>query len=110
MFAVIYRGYIPPENEEEYKKLWKVIATYFIEKRGAIGSRLHKAYNGDFLAYSCWPDKETRDKSWPGEDAPNEILPQEIREAIIQIRSLSPYPFEEIPLDVLEDKLFANKY
>ncbi|MBN9226716.1 MULTISPECIES: hypothetical protein [Legionella] len=108
MFAVIYRGYIPSENEEEYKKLWKVIASYFIENRGAMGSRLHKTHDGAFLAYSCWPDKKTRDESWPGEDAPNEILPAEIKEAIIQIRSLSAQPFEEIHLDVLEDRLFTK--
>lgn len=104
MFAVIYRGYISAENEEEYKQLWKIIASYFIEKRGALGSRLHKTKSGEFLAYSCWPDKKTRDYSWPGDDAPNEILPKEIKHAIVKIKTLSIEPFEEIPLDVLEDK------
>ena len=105
MFAVIYRGFIAEENEEEYRQLWSLIAGYFIEVRGAQGSRLHKTKSGEMLAYSCWPDKETRDVSWPGDNAPNEILPEVIKQAIIKIKTLSTEPFEEIQMDVLEDKL-----
>ena len=36
-------------------------------------------------------------------------MTQEIKDAIIRIRTLSPEPFEEIPMDVLEDKL-ASKH
>ena len=106
MFSVIYRGYIPDENEEEYRQLWSLIAGYFIESRGAYGSRLHKTKNGEMLAYSCWPDKETRAASWPGDDAPNEGLPETIKQAIIKIKTFTIEPFEEIQMDVLEDKLF----
>lgn len=42
MFAVIYRGYVKPNKEKEYRQLWHQIATYFVEKRGALGSCLHK--------------------------------------------------------------------
>lgn len=104
MFAVIYQGKIPVENEREYRRLWTMIADYFIAQRGALGSRLHKTVDGEYLAYSCWPDKETRDQSWPGEDAPNDILPLEIKEAIVHIRKLSNEPFKEICMDVLENK------
>ncbi len=37
MFAVIYRSYIRLEFEDEYRKLWNTIASYFIQHRGAIG-------------------------------------------------------------------------
>lgn len=46
MFAVIYRAYIKSGYEAEYQKLWRKIATYFVEKRGALGSCLHKTNEG----------------------------------------------------------------
>lgn len=104
MFVVIYRGFVPLQNEAEYRRLWCLIADYFIENRGAIGSRLHKTKNDEMLAYSCWPDKKTRDASWPGEDAPNEVLPEKIKQAIMKIKTLSSASFEEIQMTLLEDK------
>ena len=65
MFAVIYRGYVKPEHEKQYQEYWKAIATYFVKERGALGSTLHKTEEGMWVAYSKWPDKETRDISWP---------------------------------------------
>ena len=42
MFAVIYRGYVKPNRESEYRKAWNRVARYFIERRGAIGSCLQR--------------------------------------------------------------------
>lgn len=105
MVAVIYRGRIPSEHEAEYRELWQRIAAYFITHRGALGSRLHRTADGEFLAYSCWPDKATRDASWPGDDAPNDLLPDEIKATIVRLKSLASEPFEETIMEVLEDKL-----
>jgi hypothetical protein len=67
--------------------LWHQIATYFVEHRGALGSCLHKTTDGLWLAYSRWPDKETRDNSWPCEgEKPNEDLPGEIKQAMKSIK------------------------
>jgi len=107
MFAVIYRFYILPGKEEEYQRLWHAIATYFVEKRGALGSTLHKAEEGLWIAYSRWPDKATRDRSWPGEDAPSEELPDSVRQAIIKTKSCVDQnkKLPEICMDVVEDLL-----
>ena len=70
MFAVIYRGYLKSECDDKYKKAWRTVASYFVEYRGALGSCLHKTIDGMWVAYSRWPDKATRDASWPGENAP----------------------------------------
>jgi len=86
MFAVIYRGYVNEKMESLYLKCWHQIATYFVDKRGALGSSLHKTEEGYWLAYSRWPDKATRDASWPGDDAPSDELPDEIRQAIVDIQ------------------------
>lgn len=110
MFAVIYRSYIKPELENEYQKLWKQIAEYFIERRGAIGSCLHKTEDGIWLAYSRWPDKAIRDASWPGENAPSETLPNEIREAIVKIKECGDpdRKLPEICMEVVDDLLLTQ--
>lgn len=107
MFAVIYRGYVKLGREEDYKKLWHMIASYFIKHRGAIGSCLHKAEDGSWVAYSRWPDKAARDSSWPGENAPAQDLPQEIQEAIAAIKDCidSSRKFPELCLEIIDDLL-----
>src|ERR1700674_3741273 len=105
MFAVIYRGYIIAGLEEEYQELWSKIARYFVEHRGAIGSCLHRTSDGLWVAYSRWPDKATRDASWPGDHAPSEELPEDIRRAVLEIKNCIDKEriLPEICLEVVED-------
>ena len=107
MFAVIYRSWVFPDKEDEYKNLWQQIATYFVSERGAIGACLHKTNEGYYLAYSRWPDRATRDASWPGDKDPFELLPTNIAQIITDIRSYidTSKPFPEITMDVACDLL-----
>lgn len=109
MFAVIYRGFVKPEYEKEYQQYWHTIATYFVEYRGALGSCLHKTSEGMWLAYSRWPDKATRNASWPGDDAPSSELPDHIRQAIIGLKNCRDKERElpEITMDVVDDLLLS---
>lgn len=110
MFAVIYRFILKPEQESFYREQWNKVANYFIESRGALGSSLHKGEHNLWLAYSRWPDKATRDAAWPGDNAPSDILPLDIREAIQQMQAIKKDnqdlpQYDEICLEVIEDKL-----
>lgn len=87
MFAVIYQGYIKDGMEEQYKTAWQEVANYFVERRGSLGSRLHRTKENLWVAYSCWPDKNTRDNSWPGDNAPSSELPDSIRQGIVTIKN-----------------------
>jgi hypothetical protein len=112
MFAVIYKGFLFPGAEEEYKKLWHQLATYFIECRGALGSCLHKTIEGEWIAYSRWPDKDTRDASWPKEgEAPSQSLSPEIQEIIQAIKKCidKDKPFEEICMEIVDDLLLRKE-
>ncbi|MEN8236762.1 MAG: hypothetical protein ABFQ95_04375 [Pseudomonadota bacterium] len=106
-FAVIYQGFIKEGSEDTYKACWNKIAQYFIASRGAIGSCLHKVEDGSWLAYSRWPDKETRDQSWPGEDEIAQSLPDEIVEAIKGLKACIDHskPFTETCMQLVEDYL-----
>jgi hypothetical protein len=105
MFAVIYQAYIKLGRESEYKNAWNTIATYFIEKRGALGSCLHKTDSGLWVAYSRWPDQTARDASWPKEDAISTELPQAIRESIVVLKDCIEKQFPEIAMEIVDDLL-----
>lgn len=107
MFAVIYRGYIKPGLESEYREAWNMVAKHFIEQRGAIGSCLHRTSEGMWLAYSRWLDKKTRDASWPGGNAPSNELPSEVRNAILTIKECldQDRKLPDICMEVAEDLL-----
>ena len=110
MFAVIYRFKLKPHQEADYQKYWHKIASFFVESRGAIGSSLHKGDDNLWVAYSRWPDKVTRDRSWPGENAPSTELPDDIRETIRKIQEIKAKnqdleQYDEICLEVVEDLL-----
>lgn len=106
VFAVIYRAHILPEKEAEYVRHWKLIASYFVAQRGALGSTLHKTDEGMWVAYSKWPDKATRDASWPKEqEKASSALPTPIRDAIEGLRRcLNPdRTFPEICMELVEE-------
>jgi len=81
MFAVIYRTYVPSNVVQEYRKHWKTIAEYFVKARGALGSTLHQSEEGYFVAYSRWPDKATRDTSWPVHAKNRDEFPETVIQA-----------------------------
>jgi hypothetical protein len=107
MFAVIYQGYIKDGRELEYQEAWDQVARYFIEKRGALGSCLHRTSDGIWLAYSRWPDQKTRDASWPKDDAPSNELPLSIRHAILTIKNCldQDRKLPDICMEVVNDLL-----
>lgn len=107
MFAVIYRGSILPGREADYQQAWNQVATYFKESRGALGSCLHKSEAGEWIAYSRWPDKQTRDASWPKDDTVCQTINLEIRDAILRLKGcIDPdRPFEEICMELTDDLL-----
>lgn len=109
MFAVIYHAYIYKEAEEEYQRLWRQVAKYFIDHRGALGSCLHKASHGSWVAYSRWPDKATRDASWPAQgDELADTLNAEIKDVIMLLKKCidNDRPYQEIWMEIVEDFLF----
>lgn len=105
MFAVIYRCYLKPDCEADFKQLWHKVANYFTENCGAIGSTLHQTEDRLWVAYSRWPDKAARDASWPSDNTPSNELPDDIKEAILGIKGcLDPErQFPDICMKVIDD-------
>jgi len=56
-FAVLYRWHLHPGREDSFIQAWTTITEAFKEQRGALGSRLHHADDGTWVAYAQWPDR-----------------------------------------------------
>ena len=102
MFAVIYRGFILPEHEEAYCQAWRQVAAYFVTHCGALGSTLHRSHDGEYIAYSRWPDKHTRDKHW-GEHAQFQGM-DSLQADIETLRNAldKNKPFDEIAMEIID--------
>ena len=57
MFVVIYRWKIKPGMEEQFRTAWGKATCAIAMRYGALGSRLHRADDGTWLAYAQWPDR-----------------------------------------------------
>ena len=54
MITVLFRWDINPEHEQAFKEGWSEIIHRNIEKYGALGSRLHKSSDNQWISYSQW--------------------------------------------------------
>jgi len=55
--AVVYRWQIHADREEEFREAWETLTVALRDRRGALGSRLHRAEDGTWVAYAQWPDR-----------------------------------------------------
>jgi heme-degrading monooxygenase HmoA len=62
-FVVMYRWRLRPGMERQFQQAWERATPLLIRNRGALGSRLHKADDGTWVAYAQWPSKETWERS-----------------------------------------------
>lgn len=59
MFVVIYRWRLQEGQEPAFEQAWAELTALFKQLRGALGSRLHRAEDGMYVAYAQWPDRAT---------------------------------------------------
>ena len=56
-FAVVYRWRIRDGMEEQFQQAWESVTKSLKVERGALGSRLHRAEDGSWVAYAQWSDR-----------------------------------------------------
>jgi hypothetical protein len=63
-FAVIYRWRLHPGREALFQEIWARNTVEIARRCGGLGSRLHRADDGSWLAYAQWPDRATWERSY----------------------------------------------
>ena len=58
-FAVMYRWRLHAGREEAFTRAWADVTRAIRAERGGLGSRLHRAEDGTWVAYAQWPDRAT---------------------------------------------------
>lgn len=61
--AILYRWRVKAGKEDQFRAAWERITRLLMEHRGALGSRLHRAEDGSFIAYAQWPSRAAREAS-----------------------------------------------
>jgi len=62
-FCVIYRWALVPEKEQQFVSAWQSMTDEIRTHAGGLGSRLHKADDGTWVAYAQWPDRGTWERA-----------------------------------------------
>ncbi len=58
-FCVVYRWVVKEGMERQCREAWARLTEAIRRERGGLGSRLHVAEDGSWVAYAQWPDRET---------------------------------------------------
>ncbi|HEY9732849.1 MAG TPA: antibiotic biosynthesis monooxygenase [Drouetiella sp.] len=58
MFAVIYHFRVHEGCEQQFQESWCRLTEQIRDSHGGLGSRLHQASDGRWIAYAQWPSRE----------------------------------------------------
>lgn len=83
-FVVIYRWRLHPGKEQQFIDSWTRNTPEIIKHCGGLGSRLHRADDGSWLAYAQWPDRATWERYYNVPDRRSESARQLSKEAIAE--------------------------
>jgi len=71
MFIAVYEFKVKSGYEDQFEKNWHNVTEAIFKVRGSLGSRLHKANDGTYVAYAQWPSEEQYNLDTP---LPNEAM------------------------------------
>lgn len=99
MYIAIYDFKVKAGFEKQFEENWHIVTEAIYKYKGSLGSRLHIAEDGTYLAYAQWPSKEAYEKEvvFPIEIEDNRKL---MREACVDI---STYKLITVKDDLLKD-------
>jgi hypothetical protein len=85
VFAVICQWRVYPGCEEQFVDGWSRLTRAIQQSCGSYGSRLHRAGDGSWVAYACWPDAQTREGCQHGETEGPRLMGEAIDESLPEI-------------------------
>jgi hypothetical protein len=57
MFCVLYKFTVKPSYEDHFRHHWSAVTQWYYRHAGSLGSRLHRASTGVYIAYAQWQSR-----------------------------------------------------
>ncbi len=100
MIAILYSWRIKPDKEQQFIESWSQVTDFLRDKRGSLGSRLHRGNNGIFYGYAQWKSDEERQNAFQNST--------EISDASNKMRDSIEETLPEIVLEPIADFLIST--
>jgi heme-degrading monooxygenase HmoA len=101
MYIVQYRWKLKSGTEDRFRSAWKQGTERIIALEGGLGSRLHQANDGSWIAYAQWPDRESWSRFWNA--------PTPISETGETMWMCIEYSDEPLGMLVMDDRLIHER-
>jgi quinol monooxygenase YgiN len=88
MFCVIYKFTVKPGCEDQFRHHWSAVTQWFYHNAGSLGSRLHRASTGEYIAYAQWQSRTQWEQHRDRANAALQQHRQAMRDACEQIEVL----------------------
>ena len=109
MIAVLFRWEVKPEYEQIFQECWTEIMYFNIEQYGALGSRLHKTKDNQWVSYSQWVSEEHFKNGFKYFNTSNDTKPHDAHEmARIKIHQAISKYYDPIIMVPVLDHLMAT--
>ncbi len=103
MYVVVYWWRVKAGKEEQFRDAWRRGTRQIARLYGGLGSRLHRAPDGRFVAIAEWPDRETWQRAY---DARMVYEDKEARALFVDAIAETPPGNEPVfTLELLDDLL-----
>ena len=105
MFVALYRWKVREGHEKNFLEGWHRRTEEIYRHYGSLGSRLHQAEDGTWVAYAQWPDRQTYDaaQSIPLIDSEARTMFRE------SIEEAYPDIYMNVTDDLLQSEVFAKQ-
>lgn len=97
MFIVLYRWRVASGREQQFQRAWECLTREFLTAAGSLGSRLHRASDGTWVAYAQWPNRDDWERA--------AVSSEEGRAALESLSEAIETRFEPLLLDPVADYL-----
>jgi heme-degrading monooxygenase HmoA len=105
MFCVIYTFTVKPGYENEFRQHWSAVTQSFYHHAGSLGSRLHRASTGEYIAYAQWQTRAQWEQQGNRSDAELQTHRQAMRDVCEKIEVLYEL---EMTDDWLQGKVYRG--
>ena len=105
MFIASYRWKVKEGQEKKFLEGWHRRTEEIYHRCGSLGSRLHQAEDGTWVAYAQWPDRRTYDAA---QNVP--VVDAEARAMLGEsVEESYPDVYMNVVDDLLQEKVFTTR-